>query len=311
MKISTWVRAPSRWGLVVFFGFQVLGSCNRMTMYAGVCCPAELIDESKLLQANLTGTGAGQMTWTVDYDTAQPIDLSHLLRDHSAAPLIWTANGADLKGSLLHPKSRPADDKVAIYDIGVHRRNDTRRDQFRVILLPSTTRERFAAWYEQERKDMTWLSRLPPAYSTLGPGRSNPEPENCTKHYWEKVHKFDSNFHPGGAFEMRSRPIQGGHGHQAVYDSQGRLIREGPGAGSADKGAPIFFGLVRHRDRDVRPYVWAAQLDGNPVDPVLFFRDLDAPLLRKGVHIAQYQSVRPALAGSHSEIPAGTCIGSR
>jgi len=95
-----------------------------------------------------------------------------------------------------------------------------------------------------------------------------------------------------------------------VYDAAGKLIREGLGAGSADKGTPRLwgFGLMKHLDRDVRPFVWAAQLDGNPVNAIWLYRDLNAPLVRLGDHVKAYQSVRPALANQPSEVPAGTCI---
>ena len=111
-------------------------------------------------------------------------------------------------------------------------------------------------------------------------------------------------FHPGGVFEMRSLTTTHGHGHQAVYGTDRRLIREGPGRGSADKSAPGYpgFGILRHVSWDVRPFVWAAQLDGNPVNPKLFYEDLDARLIRAGEHIDRYFSVRPALVGVTPEV---------
>lgn len=299
------------WKIAVFFSFPLLVCCNHAPTYAGTCCSAGLIDASKLLHANLPGAPAGAMTWVAEYHPDQPIDFSKLLRKDSASPLVWVVNGADIQGSSFQPKARPADDHVEVMNVEVHRRNETQSDEFRLILLPPTTQARFDAWFDHEKNDLAWLSLLPPVYSTLGPGDSNPEPDHCGQKFWQGVHKLNSNFHPGGAFEMRSRPVEGGHGHQAVYDLQGLLIRKGPGEGSADKGAPTLFGLAGHRDQDVRPYVWAVQLDGNPVDPILFFRNLNGPLLRQGVHIAEYLSVRPALWGARPEVPAGTCIASR
>jgi hypothetical protein len=299
-----------RVAIFAILGFQILGSCDRPQVYAGQCCPAELMDSSKLLQPNLTGSFPGVMTLPLEYDPAHPFDLAKLLRE-PRAPVAWVVNGSPVgSSSILHPKLPPKDDAVAIYRIGVHRVDGERSDEFFLILLPASTRERFSSWYEHERADLQWLSLLPPAYSSLGPGLSNPEPKNCAKRYWEDVHSLNSNFHPGGAYEMRSRPVGEGQGHQAVYDSAGRLILEGPGAGSADKGTPRLwaFGLLKHRDRDVRPYIWATQLDGNPVNPTWLFQNLDAPLLRQGDHMTRYQSVRPALWGPSPEIAPGTCI---
>jgi hypothetical protein len=301
-----------RWRVVVaILSVQVLGSCNQTHTFADRCCPAELIDSSKLLQPNLPGAAPGAMTFTMEFDPSHPFDLAKLLRKPEGDRVVWTVDNGTLDGSIFRLKLEPKEDRVTIYVIRVRRPPDQRSDEFTLILLPVGTREHFLSWYEHERTDLEWLSLLPPVYSALGPGQSNPEPANCTTRYWENVHRLDSNFHPGGAYEMRSRPIES-HGHQAVYDSAGRLIREGPGAGSADKGAPVFwtFGLIKHRDRDVRPYIWAAQLDGNPVNPTWLFRNLDSPLLRTGENIRRYQSVRPALWGKSPEVTAGACISS-
>jgi hypothetical protein len=304
---------PSQLAVIAILSFQILGSCDRAHVHAGQCCPAELIDSGKLLGPNLPGSPPGAMTFTLEYVSSHPFDLAQLLRKPTGAPVIWTVNSAELDGSILRLRSAPKEDTVAIYNIRVRRWQDQRSDEFSLIVLPASTREHFSSWYEHEGADLAWLSLLPPVYSSLGPGLSNPEPRNCATQYWENVHKLDSNFHPGGAYEMRSRPVGEGHGHQAVYDSAGRLIQDGPGAGSADKGAPIFwaFGLIKHRDRDVRPYIWAAQLDGNPVNPTWLFRNLDRPLLRHGENIKRYQSVRPALWGRSPEVAAGTCISPR
>ena len=289
-------------------GFQILGSCDRVRGYDGQCCPAELIDSGKLLQPNLPGSTPGEMTFTLDYGKAPSFDLTRLLRRDNDR-VIWSVNSVAIGDSILQLRKVPKADGAIVYRIGVHRLGEERSDVFSVIVLAAGTRQLFSSWYESERNDMAWLSLLPPVYSTLGPGMSDPEPKNCATRYWEGVHALDSRFHPGGTYEMRSRPVEG-HGHQAVYDSSGHLIATGPGAGSADKGAPMIwkFGLIKHRDRDVRPYVWAAQLDGNPVNATWVFRDLDVPLVREGEHIRQYQSVRPALWGQSPEIAAGACI---
>jgi hypothetical protein len=302
-------RVPPGLAVLAILSSQTLSSCNRPRVHALQCCPAELVDSSKLLQPNLPGASPSVMTFTLEY-VSSPFDLTQLLRKPLGGPVVWMVNNTELVGSNLRFQSAPKEDSVTLYKIGVRRRDEQRRDEFSLISLPVSTQEHFSSWYEHERTDLAWLSLLPPVYSSLGAGKSNPEPKNCTKQYWEGVHKLDSYFHPGGAYEMRSRPVGAGNGHQAVYDSEGLLIREGPGAGSADKGAPRLwaFGLAKHRDRDVRPYIWAAQLDGNPVNPVWLFRNLDAPLLRNGDHIRQYQSVRPALWGGSPEVPAGTCI---
>jgi hypothetical protein len=296
--------------IVALLVLNVLGCSGHAQVQTGQCCAAGLLDPAKLLHTNRPGFPAGIMTATQDFSSDQPIDLARFLREPAPEMLIWIVDGFELKDSKLYPKSAPGEDSAIIYRVGVRHRNGSQRDEFRLILLALSTRERFAAWLSQEENDMGWLKSLPPVYASLGTAMTDPEPANCSKRYWEGVHKLDSNFHPGAAYEMRSKVTGGDHGHQAVYDSSGKLIREGLGAGSADKGAPRFWasGLLKHRDRDVRPFVWAAQLDGNPVKATKLYLNLDEPLIRLGEHISGYQRVRPALANDPAEISAGTCI---
>jgi hypothetical protein len=61
-------------------------------------------------------------------------------------------------------------------------------------------------------------------------------------------------------------------------------------------------------NRDVRPFVWAAQLDGNPVNPTWLFFSIDGPIIREGEAMRKYFEVRPPLAGKQQEVPSGTCI---
>jgi hypothetical protein len=297
---------------VAILSLEILSCAVPVSTAAGQCCAANLIDSRKLLTPNISTAPHGVMTVAIEY-SAQPVDLGQFLRNPRDSSVLWTVDGVRLDGALLRLKSAPADDKVAIYRISAGRGGEAPRDEFSVVVFPRSTRERFSAWYRQERADLAWLALLPPVYSSLGPGLSDPEPSGCEKRYWEGIHKLDSHFHPGGAYEMRSRPVGDGFGHQAVYDSTGRLVMEGAGAGSADKGTPRFwaFGYLKHLNRDVRPFVWAAQLDGNPVNPAWLFQNFNAPLLIDGEHIRQYHSVRPALWGRMPQVAPGTCIAGR
>jgi hypothetical protein len=304
------VQVAPAMAVIAIFGAGTSGCGGSHGVFPVHCCPAGLIDPSKLLRANLPGAPLDALTLALEYGPSQPFDLAQLLQNPIGDMVLWSVDGVPLNDALLRLKSGPPEDMVLTYAIAAIRPGESVGDGFTLISFPATTRERFSSWYEHERTDLSWLSLLPPVYSSLGPGLSDPEPTNCSRKYWEGVHKLDSRFHPGGAYEMRSKPVGGEFGHQAVYDSNGQLIREGSGAGSADKGAPKFwaFGLVKHRDRDVRPYVWAAQLDGNPVNPSWMFLNFDSPLLRIGVHMMHYQNVRPALWGRSPEILPETCI---
>lgn len=105
---------------------------------------------------------------------------------------------------------------------------------------------------------------------------------------------------------MRSEPVDD-RGHQATYRANGTAIYSGVAAGSADRGLP---GTREHRDRDVLPFIWAAQLDGNPVEPsplVSTPATLTRPLFFSGVNLSRYFIARPAVANNKSEPEKDGC----
>lgn len=168
----------------------------------------------------------------------------------------------------------------------------------------------FDVWLRAEQADVGWIQGLPPVYSKLLPGGGNPEPENCQPRLWPSIRRISNQYHPGAAYEMRSTPRPDGSGLQATYDANGNLLRDGLAAGSADRASPGSgwnpFLLLAHNNRDVIPFVRAAQLDGNAVHPTLFYRDLDAPILVVGEHLRAYSKVRPVF-GPVREVQPGTC----
>jgi hypothetical protein len=65
-----------------------------------------------------------------------------------------------------------------------------------------------------------------------------------------------------------------------------------------------------HRDKDVKPFVWAAQLDGNPVDGEQgfdYYLNLTAPIMYEGSHLDTYMHWRPATANAKPILPSGAC----
>jgi len=94
---------------------------------------------------------------------------------------------------------------------------------------------------------------------------------------------------------MRSNPVSGKHGHQAMYDENGLLIESPIAAGTADLFAPynsIDWPYIDsdHREEDVYPFIRAVQLDGNPVHPNYkkFPTDLTRPCIYKGSNTDTY-----------------------
>jgi hypothetical protein len=149
------------------------------------------------------------------------------------------------------------------------------------------------------------MGMLTPDYSTFG----DAHPEICR---WNRFRSRIVGYHlekrrvPKAVFELRSKPISGGHGHQATYDEQGNLITESIKAGTADYATPspkmYAKRLSNHRKEDVKPYIRALQLDRNPVVPVdssgsqsdFWTRNLSRPPLRVGSFTQQYLERRPA-----------------
>ena len=101
---------------------------------------------------------------------------------------------------------------------------------------------------------------------------------------------------------MRTKALGNGQtqGHQATYDSSGSIIASGLGAGTADRVSPNV-DRTDHREQDVKPFIWAAQLDANPVEGTmpLFLDipfDLTHPLMHRGGKLDKYLELRPIQA---------------
>jgi hypothetical protein len=288
-------------------------SCSgtRVDATAPGCCQSGLLDATKLLPANLPDAPAHRNVSTVIWCSPHVCDLSSYLAAGVAKSVRWYANGTRLSGHMMDYGDSPAENHIRQFAVRTEAAGGRERsDGFILVIIPPATLANYENWLKRERADLSWLKELPPVYSALGDSAGGPEPGNCRTKYWRNVERIHDQFHPGGAFEMRSFATAHGHGHQAVYGTDRKLIREGPGRGSADKSDPVFpgFGVLQHVSWDVRPFVWAAQLDGNPVNPKLFYEDLDGPLIRASEHIDAYFSVRPALVGTTPEVAPGTCI---
>ena len=188
-------------------------------------------------------------------------------------------------------------------------------DEMTLVVVPSATADAFDKWLV-DNEDTRWAGGLPPVYSKLKVGNLNPEPPpdagRCDEWVEEIKDISKTNFHPGAVYEMRSHPDKNGYGHQATYDEFGILIKDGVGAGTADKVSPSILKLGGHFLEDARPYIWAAQLDGNPVasEIEVFDKDkfiLSAPLLHQGDNLKKYIEKRP-VNPSNIILEPGCCI---
>ena len=174
--------------------------------------------------------------------------------------------------------------------------SDQAIDSLVVTVIPESTVNSLTNWLTDEATDgFGWGAELPAAYNALSSGNSDPEPAGADN--WRGVNPQDSYYHPASYFEMRSEETDSGHGHQACYDDHGNIILNGISAGSADKATPILYKpwtLLKHRDLDVRPFIWASQMDGNPVQGEDQNRKLSAPILHEGYFLDAYLMARPS-----------------
>ncbi len=268
-----------------------------------------VFNAAKVWPVNLNSGDMDRRCATAIWKADEPLNLaSYLSSGAEGEPVNWEADGVPVGKGLLALGREPKENQVRVFKIVA--RSTGRADAgFILVVIPRKTALEFDRWLAAEKASMAWIGRLPLVYARLGPNYSNPEPAGCNPKAWAVLRKLDSNYHPGAAYEMRSVPDQEGSGHQATYDASGNLLRIGAAAGSADRGSPTYnpVTLIRHAKMDVIPYVWAAQLDGNPVNPKWLYADFDRPLIRSGEHIQAYLDVRPIYGPSRQELPPGVC----
>jgi hypothetical protein len=175
----------------------------------------------------------------------------------------------------------------------------------------------FTIWGNiEQNRDRTWVQKLPAPYESLNELSSNSQYNNVQfpNGKWNPSTQVDktSYMHHDAVYETRSYAVEGGHGHQATYDNNGNLIRNGIAAGSADFVAPEgLSGKQNHKQFDVIPFIQAVQMDGNPCYPrfvtiisSLIPTHFTRPCLYQGENLNLYFNYRPAL-------PTGTSQNSR
>ncbi|MCH8474961.1 MAG: hypothetical protein LAT55_07010, partial [Opitutales bacterium] len=245
----------------------------------------------------------------VGYDDS---DLKRIFHDHLHWRVDegeWTSDHElDLGDSLSDNLFRRFNIQVA-----ADSNEDSIIDYLIITVIPEATKTAFDTWYSDQKDNMGWLEQLPPVYGSLilsnGEIESPDDPENCDL-WFDPEGDYDSFYHPDGDVEMRSRAVENGAGHQAIYKVNGStisLLRADISAGTADRVAPInLMTTGNHFFQDVLPFIQAAQLDGNPVSGT-GGSNLSGPILHEGYYLKQYLEVRPPIVDGSPILNPGEC----
>ena len=181
-------------------------------------------------------------------------------------------------------------------------------DTMWLVLYSKNDYDSFTNWRNNEQnRDPAWLQRLPAPYESLNELSHNSKYHNVEfpNGKWKATTEVDSTsyMHHNASYESRSVSVEGGHGHQATYDNNGNLIRNGIAAGSADFVSPEgMSGKQNHKRLDVVPFIQAVQIDGNPCYPKFVTiissaipTNFTRPCLYQGENLNLYFNYRPAL----------------
>ncbi len=250
------------------------------------------------------------------WDPSETVDLAYYLTPDSDLDNIkWIVEEtAQVSSEYMYGGLPDLNEIINVRVEAIHLSDNTISDRMILVIVPQSTKDRFRDWVSNNL-DISWINELPAVYSTLGTNSFDPEPSitECDQQSWESVDYLDKEYHPFASFEMRSERING-HGHQTCYNTHGDLIVNGLSAGTADFGHhSIPFGAFGHITQDVLPFIWAAQLDGNPVQgtpgSTIAPDNLSHPIIHQGhpgSKLDTYLVFRPIYADN--TVKEGNCV---
>jgi len=245
------------------------------------------------------------------------LDLTNLVK--------WEVNGKQQTSHILNIGEQPKDLAPKIFRIKMlEKSTGVVWDRFILVVCNRETKRLFDEWYAHYKANKAWLEELSAAYYKLGAGPTTnffnsvsfAHPEPSGSKLWEKIESLNKYkyYHHDSAWDMRSKPTPGGHGHQACYDANGVLVTKGIRAGTADFGHWANGGhntfivwkdkLPSHTDEDVDPFIRALHLDGNPCNKSGF--GTDRPAIHEGDHLKNYFECRPSIPNAKPLLAPGT-----
>jgi hypothetical protein len=172
------------------------------------------------------------------------------------------------------------------------------KDEFKE-LMHKNKQAKFNVWVDMSLTfDHQWVSAVTttcPCPKTLCFDKDD-DPVNPDNTIWDNPAKIGwpaSNYHPGGVYEMRSKPVGDGAGNQCVYGKMDKktklapIIISIPDAGTADRISPNT-SVWEHSAQDVKTFELAVELDGGSVG-------LTSSNINSGANVAKYYIVRPVI----------------
>lgn len=232
-------------------------------------------------------------------------------RAYLEANVKWKIDGVEQVTHEISVGSKPSDDSYSLRRIEVLKVSDSQtQDRLLISILPQSTQTNFANWYAAESTDNGWLAGLPPMPVSLecSPALLDPD-RNYDPRIYRSPSAQESHYHPLSYYEIRSKMVTGDHAHQVCFDENGTLILSGISAGTADREAAWPEQLWAPQDHlyaDVKPFIWALQLDGNPSEGTTTNANLTKPILYQGAFIEKYIECRPIIPNDKPRFVPGS-----
>ena len=219
--------------------------------------------------------------------------------NHFKNDILLTVNG-DVKDSIALNK-QPKRFKPKIYFITIKNKYTSRvLDSMWLTINATGAQNEFDNWYIRN-SNTNWIKNLP-----------KPSPSiSITTNFWGNVvcSYLDASFsdfwgdasevgnsylHHNASFSARSVTIAGGHGNQACYDNNGKIITSTIAGGTADFAAGRLQSVRSHIREDVNPFIDALQLDGNPGE-IDWLNEIQRPCIYQGDYLNKYLERRPII----------------
>ena len=178
--------------------------------------------------------------------------------------------------------------------------NVTKRvlDSFWLVIYNITMKIQYVNWVAYESTHLQWVSQLPRPPAQLDVQNTTPPSAEISDpiqvEIWSSPKYVRGNYlHHNAVFAIRTRHDVNGHGNQACYDEEGRIILSTIAAGTADFGQGDATHFREHVPHDVLPFYHALWLDGNPGARLFPMNSLSRPCIRQGTYLNQYLLCRP------------------